>query len=234
MTVDTSRGRHLDYSAFTVFDITEMPYKVVATYKDNTISTLEYPHLLFNTARQYNNAFLLIEINDLGEEVANTLWMEYEYENLYFTDAKGLTEARGYPGIRTTSKVKGLGCSVLKDLIEKDKLFINSHKILEELGIFVLKRKSYGADDTSINDDLCTTLWLFAWLTKQTIFQEINKTNLRGVLTERKQEYIDKQMTPYGHFNDGKDDLDNEINNRTLPEKGQYYLTPDQIELISM
>ena len=235
MTVDVSRGRHLDYSAFTVFDVTEMPYKVVATFKDNTISTLEYPHLVYNTARQYNNAFVLIEVNDLGEEVSNTIWYEYEYENLYFTDKDRLTEARGYPGVRTTKKVKSVGCSVLKELIEKDQLIVNSHKIIEELGVFVLKRNSYAADDTSINDDLCTTLWLFAWLTKQDIFQETTNNNLRKTLADKKSAYIDSTMTPYGFYDNGINNSQAKIadDNKRLPDKSDpYFLTDDQIELL--
>lgn len=236
ITVDVSRGRHMDYSAFSVIDVTQMPYKVVATYKDNTISTLEYPHLIYNTARQYNDAFLLIEINDLGEEVSNTIWYEYEYENIYFTQGNELSQSRGYPGVRTTSKVKGLGCSVLKDLIEKDQLDVSSHKIIEELGLFVLKRKSYASEDPNVNDDLCATLWLFAWLTKQDIFQQVTNINLRSVLTEKKQQYIDSTMTPFGFYEDNKPaDLKAEIeDNKKLPSKEMpYYLTQDQIELLN-
>ena len=236
ITVDVSRGRHHDYSAFTVFDATKMPYEVVATYKDNTISTLEYPHLIYNTARQFNDAYILIETNDLGEEVSNTIWYEYEYSNLYFTSGNELTQLAGYPGVRTTTKVKGLGCSVLKDLIEKDQLTVNSHKIVEELGLFVMHKRSYASQDPAVNDDLCTTLWLFAWLTKQDVFQEITSNNLRGILTEQKQKYIDSTMTPFGFFSRGEAADREEVvqDNRKLPEKDQFYLTPDQIELLNM
>jgi hypothetical protein len=237
ITVDVSRGRHQDYSAYSVIDISQMPYEVVATFKDNTISTLEYPHLLYNTAKQYNNAFILIEINDLGEEVSNTLWYEYEYENVYFTSGDDLTQLKGYPGVRTTKKVKSLGCSVLKDLIEKDQLILNSHQIIQELGIFVLNRGSYATDDPAINDDLCTTLWLFAWLTKQQVFQEITNHNLRKTLTEKKQEFIDASLTPFGFYQDGRDGHNQSKSielNKQLPEKNKYNLTPDQIELLKM
>lgn len=235
ITVDVSRGTHHDYSAFSVTDVTEMPYQVAATYKDNSISTLEFPHLIYNTAREYNNAFILVEINDLGEEVSNILWYEYEYENLYFTKGNELSQARGYPGVRTTTKVKGLGCSVLKELVEKDQLIINSHKIVQELGLFVMHRKSYASEDTTVNDDLCTTMWLFAWLTKQDVFQEITNNNLRAILTERKQQYIDMTMTPFGFFEDNKPlELKKQTeDSRKLPSKeNPYYLTEDQIELL--
>lgn len=236
ITVDVSRGRHMDYSAFSVFDVTAMPYKVVATFKDNGISTLEYPHLIYNTARQYNDAFVLIEINDLGEEVSNTIWHDYEYENLYFTSGNELSQTRGYPGVRTTSKVKSLGCSVLKELIEKDQLVVNSHKIIEELSLFVLHRKTYAAADPLVNDDLCTTMWLFAWLTKQEIFQQVANINLRSILTEKKQQYIDSTMTPFGFYQNNKpDEIKDEVyDNKKLPSKEvPYHLTPDQIELLN-
>ena len=236
ITVDVSRGRHLDFSAFSVVDVTQMPYKVVATYKNNEISTLEFPHLIYNTSRQFNDAFILIEINDLGEEVANIIWHEYEYENLYFTKGNEISQTRGYPGVRTTSKVKGLGCSVMKELIEKDQLILNSHRIIEELGLFVVQRKSYGSENPAVNDDLCTSLWLFAWLTKQNIFQELTKNNLRQTLTKNKQEYIDSTMTPFGFFEDNRP-VDHKIDatdNKKLPSKqNPYYLTKDQIELLN-
>lgn len=231
ISIDVSRGRHLDYSAFSIIDITKMPYEVVGIYKNNTISTLEFPHLIYNTARQYNDAFILIEINDLGESVSNTLWYEYEYENLYFSKGNQLSQSSGYPGIRTTSKVKSLGCSVLKELIEKDQLKINSFKIIEELGVFALKNKSYAAQDNNINDDLCTTLWLFAWLSKQEIFQELTDINLRKILTERSQEYINNTMTPFGFFDSGKKE---NYDSSELPVKGQYHLTQEQIELLKI
>jgi len=233
ITVDVSRGRHMDYSAFTIADVTKMPYQVVATYKNNEITTLEFPHLIYNTARQYNDAYVLVEINDLGEEVSNTIWYEYEYENLYFTQGNSLSQTRGYPGVRTTSKVKSLGCSVLKELIEKDQLTVNSYRIIEELGLFVQHRKSYASQDTSVNDDLCTTLWLLAWLTKQDVFQEVTNINLRSILTEKKQDYIDSTMTPFGFYQDNKPDEFDSIaeRNRKYPEAGQQ-LTEDQVWLL--
>lgn len=236
ITVDVSRGRHMDYSAFSIIDVTQTPYSVVGTFKNNEITTLEFPHLIYNTARQYNDAFVLIEINDLGEEVSNTIWYEYEYENVYFTQGNELSQARGYPGVRTTSKVKSLGCSVLKELIEKDQLMVNSHRIIEELGLFVLHRKSYASQDPQVNDDLCTTMWLFAWLTKQDVFQQVTNIHLRSILTEKKQQYINDSMTPFGFFQNNKpDELSDEVvDNKILPSKDKpYHLTPEQIELLN-
>lgn len=237
VTVDVSRGLHHDYSAFVVTDVTKMPYTIVATFKDNQMSTLEFPHLIYNTARQYNNAFVLIETNDLGEEVANTMLYDYEYENIYYTNGNKLSQTRGYPGVRTTSKVKSLGCSVLRDLIEKDQLVLNSYKIIQELGLFVMYRNTYASEDSTVNDDLCTTLWLLAWLTKQDIFQQITNVNFRKILTEKKQEYIDSAMTPFGFFEDGTDDrhIFESKEDKILPSKNNpFHLTSDQIELLKM
>lgn len=231
ITVDVSRGRHLDFSAFVIYDATTMPYKVVGTFKDNTISTLEYPHLIYNAAMQYNKAFVLVEINDLGEEVANTLWQDYEYENLYFTDGNKISLARGYPGVRTTKKVKGIGCSILKELIEKDQLDVVSHRIIEELGLFVLHKNSYASEDSTVNDDLCTCLWLFAWLSKQDIFQQITNNDLRKKLTDNNERMIDESMTPFGYYYDG---TANPVqDNKKLPDGTYYKLTADQIELLN-
>jgi len=203
--VDVSRGRHQDFSAFTIIDVTQTPYDVVVAYKNNTISTLEIPHIIFNTMRQYNNAFLLIEVNDLGQEVANIIYHEYEYENVYFSKGNEITQVSGYPGIRTTKPVKSLGCSVLKDLIEKDQLLLNSHNIIQELSLFVVqKRGSYGTSDPTVNDDLTTTLWLFSWLTKQSIFSEVTNSDVRKLVAAQHDNYVDQTLTPFGFHNDGQ------------------------------
>ena len=205
-TVDTSRGQHLDYSAFMIFDITVAPYRVVATYKDNSISTMAYPTLIQKLATQYNEAYCLVEVNDAGGEVANTLFYEFEYPNVYWTSKEVMKEGGetgGYPGVRTTKKVKSVGCSVLKELIEQDQLVLNSFDILSELNVFTLKGASYGADDTMINDDLTTCLWLFAWMTKQSLFSDLNNTNIRSILAKKTEAYINDNMLPVGFFNNG-------------------------------
>lgn len=231
-TVDVSRGRHIDNSALTITDVTEMPYKVCLTYKSSTISTLEFPYLIYNTARQYNNAFILVEVNDLGEEVANTIWYEYEYENMFFSEGDTLQDYKGYPGVHTSTKVKALGCSVLKDLIEKDQYFINSYDIVQELSIFVKKKKTYAADDETINDDLVATLWLFGWLSKQQVFQEFTNNNLREALTKRKEEFIDAHMTPYVISTRTAPDPEAVEDPYSPTEYDPYYLSPDQISLL--
>lgn len=207
-TVDTSRGQHLDYSAFVIFDTTTVPYQVVATFKDNTISSMTYPYMIINTCKQFNDAYLLIEVNDIGGEVANIIFYEFEYPNVYFTNKENLTEGQGYPGVRTTKKVKAVGCSVLKELVEQDQLIINSIDIIQELAVFSAKGASYAAEDTKINDDLTACLFLFSWLTKQMIFKDITNTNIRALLAKKNEEYILDQMTPFGFIDNGLDSIE--------------------------
>lgn len=207
-TVDTSRGQHLDYSAFVIFDTTVVPYEVVATFKDNTISSMTYPYMIINTCKQFNDAYLLIEVNDIGGEVANIIFYEFEYPNVYFTNKENLTEGQGYPGVRTTKKVKAVGCGVLKELVEQGQLIINSIDIIQELGVFSAKGASYAAEDTKINDDLTACLFLFSWLSKQNIFKDITNTNIRAILAKKNEEYILDQMTPFGFIDNGLDSIE--------------------------
>jgi hypothetical protein len=205
ITIDTSRGQHHDFHAFSVIDITALPYKQVATFKDNALSPLEYPTLIYNVAKMYNSAYCLIEINDNGQQVADALFYDFEYENIYFTKNEKVTEGLGYPGVRTTKKVKSIGCSVMKDLIEKDMLEINDLSTINELAGFSKKGASYAAEDTSVNDDLCTTLFLFGWLTKEPIFSELNNVNIRKKISEQYEEYVTENMTPFGIIDNGID-----------------------------
>ena len=205
-TVDVSRGQHLDHSAFIVYDVTKMPYNIVATFKNNEISTMVYPALIEKTCKQYNDAYALVEINDAGGDVANTLFYDLEYPNLYWTHKDDLVEGAGYPGVRTTKKVKSVGCSVLKELVEQDQLMINSYDIVVEMNNFVAKGASYAAEDTQINDDLMSCLWLFAWLTKQSLFAEVTNTNIRQVLSKKFEEQMRESMIPFGYITDGTDD----------------------------
>lgn len=205
-TVDTSEGVHMDYSAMVIFDITTMPYKVVATYKDNTISSLSYPFLIMELCKKYNDAYILVETNSVGGEVANTLLYELEYEYVYYTHKESLNEGMGHPGVRTTKKVKAVGTGCLRDLIEQDQLIINSHDILSELSVFVKKGVSYASSDPNgINDDLTSCLWLFAWLTKQPLFAELTDTNVRAILAQKTEEYITENLIPFGHISTGRE-----------------------------
>ena len=213
--VDTARGQGLDYSAFCVVDITSTPYKLVARYRNNIISPMVYPTVIKSLCSQYNNAFALIEINDIGGQVADVLHEDLEYENVLMCankGRKGQTISGGFGsgsgvhfGVRTTSVVKKLGCSVLKSLIEEDKLLIEDLETINELITFVAKKQSFEADDGH-TDDLVMSLVLFAWLTRQEYFKSLTDLDVRTDIYEKKIEELEDEMTPFGFIGDGDED----------------------------
>ena len=210
-TVDTSRGQGKDYSAFIVCDVTEMPYKVVATYRNNTVSPMLYPTVIHSLCKQYNDAHCLIEINDIGGQVADILHTELEYSNLITVLVKGrkgqIASWGGFGGssqmgIRQTSVTKRVGCATLKSLIEEDKLLISDMNIMEELFSFISKRNSYEAEDGH-HDDLVMCLVMLGWLTTQSMFNEFIEGTFRENLYEEKIKELEEEMTPFGFLNDG-------------------------------
>lgn len=206
LTVDVSRGRGLDYSAIIVFDVTTFPFKVVATFKDNTISPMELPTLVFNLGMQYNEALVLIEANDLGESVANELWWTLEYPGVLHTK-DGKIGGSGILGVKTTKGVKNRGCSKVKELIENDQLIVNDGRIIEELEGYVLGKKgSYEAQNTKINDDLCACLFLFGWSCESDYFRDYANNDVSKTLIDRYKADVEDTIPAIGSFTDGGDD----------------------------
>jgi hypothetical protein len=210
--VDTSRGKGLDYSAFVVFDCTEFPYKAVATFKNNEISPLIYPTIIEQTGRYYNNAFILIETNDIGQQVADIVYQDLEYENVVFCEtigkggqvvSSGFSNSK-YVGVRTTKQVKRIGCGNIKSLIEEDKLIICDYDTIQEFSRFSLKRTSYEAEEG--NDDLVMCHVLFGWLSSQPFFKELTNNDIRKKLFFEKQKMIEEQMLPFPIVEDGHQD----------------------------
>jgi hypothetical protein len=205
MTVDTSRGKGLDYSAFVVVDVTEIPYRVVCTYKDNDISPVIYPSIIKRIGTYYNEAFILVEINDNGAQISYSLFDDYEYENLLSTveASKKVTltwaNNKAERGIRTTKSVKRLGCSLMKTLIESYKLIVEDFDIIAELSTFINKGTSYEADDGS-HDDLVMCLVLFAWMTNQQFFSELCNTDIREKLYREQMNQIEDESLPMPYF----------------------------------
>ena len=211
--VDTSRGKGLDYSAFTVIDVSVVPYKLVATYKNNEISPLVYPSVLHKIGKYYNNAYALIEINDNGQQIADSLFDDYEYENILSTMEikKKMTLNWGYGkkstrGIRTTKSVKRLGCSILKNLIESQKLIIQDFDTITELSTFIAKGSSFEADEGS-HDDLVMCLVLFSWMTNQAFFTELSNENIKEKMYQEQMRQIEEESLPT--FLAGHIDVDN-------------------------
>ena len=212
LTVDTARGTGNDYHAFTVIDITKTPYKIAATFKNNEMSPLIYPNAIYPIAKQYNDAYILVEINDIGGQVADLLHNDLEYDNLLMSSVrgrKGQTLDGGFGGssqtqlgLRTTKAVKRLGCSVLKSLIESNKLLIADYDIIQELVSFISKNNSFEAD-TGHNDDLVMCMVLFGWLTTQSYFKDMTNMDIRKTVFDEKLKQLEEEMTPFGVIDDG-------------------------------
>jgi Terminase RNaseH-like domain/Terminase large subunit, T4likevirus-type, N-terminal len=209
--VDTSRGVGGDYSAFTLTDITSIPYKVVGKYRNNKISPLLYPDIIHKVAKDFNNAYVLVEINDIGQQIADILHSDLEYENIFRVGSStksGQFLTSGFKGsalmgVRTTKQVKRIGCSNLKTLIETKKLLIFDKDIISELSTFIEVRGGvYGADE-GYHDDLVMTLVLLAWASKDPYFKELTNVNLRNALFENQMKQIEDELTPFGIVNTG-------------------------------
>jgi len=200
--VDTSRGKGLDYSACLVVDVTQLPYRLVATYKDNNISPLVYPSIIKKLGDYYNQAYALVEINDNGQQIVDSLFEDYEYENILSTvDLKGkiaLTWGYGSKsnrGIRTTKSVKRLGCSLLKNLIEGERLIIQDFDVISELSTFIGRGGSFEAEEGR-HDDLVMCLVLFSWMTNQSFFSEMTNIDLKIKLYAEQMKQIEEESLP--------------------------------------
>ena len=214
ITVDVARGLGNDYSAFIVFDITEFPYKVVAKYRNNEIKPMLFPNIIHSVAKGYNNAFLLIEVNDIGDQVASILQYDLEYDNLLMASMRGrngqvvgqgFSGKKSQLGVRMTAAVKKLGCSNLKTLIEDDKLLTCDYEIISELTTFSQKHNSFEAEE-GCNDDLAMCLVIFAWLVAQDYFKEMTDNDIRKRIYEEQKNQIEQDMAPFGFVSDGLDE----------------------------
>ena len=204
---DTSRGLGQDYSAFIVFDITQYPYRGVGLYRSKEISPMLYPNVIYDAAKQYNDAFVLVEINDIGEQVSNILFHDFEYENIFRSSlnsgsqyiSSGFGGGRSQLGVRTTKSVKRLGCSTLKDMIEQDKLIFEDYEFISELCNFVQVKESYQAEE-GFHDDIVMCTVLFSWLVRQDYFKELTDSDLRKRLYEDNQKMIEDEMLSLIHI----------------------------------
>lgn len=208
---DVSRGKGLDYSAFSVIDITEMPYRQVCTFRNNLVTPVDYADILHRVCKSYNNASVLVEINDIGEQVSSSLHYDFEYDNILATESAGRAGKRitsGFgsnidKGIRTTKSVKSVGCSILKLLVEQNQLIVNDFETISELSTFSRKGISYEAESGK-HDDLVMGLVLFAWLSDQMYFKELTSINTLAKLREKTDEEIAQDLMPFGFMDDGR------------------------------
>jgi hypothetical protein len=209
-TVDCSEGVNLDYSTINVLDATQAPYKQVARYRNNRLPLLFFPTVIYSIAKRYNEAFVLVETNNIGQQVVDILHYDLEYENIYKTEQhhiKGQSISSGFKrstsfGIKTTKSVKKIGCANLKTLVENDKLIINDFDTINEMNTFVRIRDSYAAEEGS-NDDIVMGLVLFSWLTAQSFFKDSTNIDIRKMMLDEQNMLIDETMTPFGFIENG-------------------------------
>ena len=213
-TVDVARGVVKDYSAFVMIDITTFPHRVVAKYRNNEIKPMLFPNVIYDVARKYNKAFILCEVNDVGDQVAAILNYDLEYENLLMASMRGRAGqviGQGFSGKKTqlgvkmSKTVKKVGSLNLKTIIESDKLIFNDYEILSELTTFIQKNNSFEAED-GCNDDLAMCLVIYAWLVQCDYFKELTDQDVRKRLYEEQKNQIEQDMAPFGFMNDGMDD----------------------------
>jgi hypothetical protein len=214
MTVDVARGVVKDYSAFVITDITQFPHRVIAKYRNNEIKPMLFPNIIHELAKKYNNAFILCEVNDIGDQVASILQYDLEYENLLMCSMRGRAGqivGQGFSGKKTqlgvkmSKTVKKVGALNLKTLIEADKLIFNDYEILSELTTFIQKSNSFEAEE-GCNDDLAMCLVIYAWLVQCDYFKELTDQDVRKRLYEEQKNQIEQDMAPFGFINDGMDD----------------------------
>ena len=214
ITVDVARGVGNDYSAFVVVDITEFPHRIVAKYRDNNIKPMLFPNIIWEVAKNYNNAFILCEVNDIGDQVASILHYDLEYENLLMASMRGRAGqivGQGFSGKKTqlgvkmSKTVKKVGALNLKTMIESDKLLFKDYDILSELTTFISKSNSFEAEE-GCNDDLAMCLVIYAWLVNQDYFKELTDQDVRKRLYEEQKNQIEQDMAPFGFIEDGLDE----------------------------
>lgn len=213
MTVDVAEGLGLDYSTFSVFDVTQIPYTQVAKYRNNKISPFLFPTIIVQAARKYNDAFVLVEINSIGLQVSDIIHFELAYENLVKIQVKGKQGQQSTPGftrkiaygLKQSSQTKSIGCANLKTLVESDKLIINDSDTIMELMTFSADKRSFKAEEGN-TDDLAMTLVNFGWLTSQRYFKENVNNDIRKVLQEEQMNIMDQDLVPFGAIDNGVDD----------------------------
>ena len=212
LVADTAQGKGVDFSAFSVFDVSQMPYKQVAVYRDNQISPMLYPNVIYQVGNKYNMAHVLVEVNDIGSQVADTLHYDLEYENIMIITMRGRAGQQiggGFAkniqlGLRTSKQIKRIGCATLKDLIEQDELIVPDFNTIKELTTFALQNNTYQAEEGA-HDDIAMTLVIFGWLVQQRYFKEMTNMDIRKKMWEEQMETLEQDMLPFGIIDDGQE-----------------------------
>jgi hypothetical protein len=215
MTVDSSHGAGLDHSAFCIYDITDVPYKLVAKFYCNNTGPLVFPTHIYQAARLYNMAMILVEVNDIGSQIAHTLHYDMEYDHVLHVDVRGRAgqvlsggfgAGKTQLGVKMSKKVKKIGCAILKSLIEEEKLVINDFDTVYELSSFISKGDSYSADD-GMYDDLVMCNVMFSWMTTQPFFKELMNQDIRRIIAQKREAEIEESILPAGFFHNDADGI---------------------------
>ena len=221
LTVDVARGVEKDYSAFTVIDISQFPHKLVAKYKNNQIRPIVFPQIIKEIAVNYNKAYVLCEVNDVGDQVAAGLHYDLEYENVLMSSMRGRAGqvlGQGFSGkkcqlgVKMSKATKKVGCLNLKALIEEDKLLIPDFDTISELTTFIQKHNSFEAEEGR-NDDLVMCLVIYSWLIQQDYFKELTDQDIRKRLYEEQKNQMEQDMAPFGFITDGVSDEETFVDN---------------------
>ena len=219
VTVDVARGVGGDYSAFVIFDITTFPHKIVGKYRNNEIKPMLFPSVIVDVAKAYNDAYILCEVNDVGDQVAAIIQYDLEYQNLLMCSMRGRAGqivGQGFSGKKTqlglkmSKTVKKVGCLNLKTMIEEDKLIFNDYEVISELTTFIQKHNSFEAEE-GCNDDLAMCLVIYAWLVAQDYFKELTDQDVRKRIYDEQKNQIEQDMAPFGFILDGTESLNGEV-----------------------
>jgi hypothetical protein len=211
ITVDVSRGIGGDYSAFIIYDITTVPYRIVGKYRNNEIKPMLFPNVINDVARAYNNAWVMCEVNDVGDSVASILNYDLEYPNVLMCAMRGragqivghgFSGSKTQLGVKMSVTVKKVGCANLKQIIEDDKLIFNDYEIISELTTFIQKKQSFEADE-GFHDDLVMCMVIFAWLVQQDYFKELTDNDVRKRIYDEQKNQIEQDMAPFGFITTG-------------------------------
>jgi hypothetical protein len=214
ITVDVARGVGSDYSAFLVFDITKFPYRLVARYKNNEIKPMMFPSIITDMANGYNRAYVLTEVNDIGDQIASMMHFDLEYDNILMCAMRGragqivgtgFSGKKTQLGVKMSKTVKKVGCLNLKTFIEDDKLIIPDYDTISELTTFIQKSQSFEAEE-GCHDDLAMCLVIFCWLAVQDYFKEMTDNDVRQRIYDEQKNQIEQDMSPFGFISDGLED----------------------------
>jgi hypothetical protein len=202
LVADVSKGRGQDYSSFSLIDINVRPFEQVVVYRNNTISPLLFPNIIYKYANVYNKAYCIVESNDQGSVVCNGLYYELEYENVHVESAVKANAV----GIDINRKSKRLGCSALKDLLENNKLRIVDEQTILEISTFEARGQTYQAS-VGNHDDLVMNLVLFGYFVSSTYFSNLTDIDIKDMIFKQKLKEIEEDIVPFGFIDDGSEQI---------------------------